>query len=93
MEHEKKLRDTLKRLEGFGWKTVPLRGKSPDAIACNKDGQLIAIEILGNRKGYDQHSWTFKGKKGLYGKLGFDDVLIEQFEYDVIDKGLRPRLF
>ena len=45
-EHELAVQEKVHELEAEGWRTFKLDRKSPDAIAI-KDGNVIAIEILG----------------------------------------------
>jgi Holliday junction resolvase len=80
--HEVELSKTLEGLRSDGWKVVNLKGKSPDAVAT-RDGELIAIEVLGMvkvAKHTYEHSWTYKGKRQLYEHLGFDELKIFTFE-------------
>lgn len=77
--HEEKLKETLNKMEKDGWKTIDLKGKSPDGIAV-KDNKIIAVEILGAtyRSGKGWHkNWSYKGKKEQYSM--FDDVVIVVF--------------
>jgi hypothetical protein len=81
-EHKVREKQVMDEYGSRGWKVINLHGSSPDLIA-SKDGNIIAIEVLGinlTRRG-KRHSWTYEGKMERYKRLGFDDVKIETFEY------------
>ena len=64
----------------MSWKTINLKGKSPDGIAL-KDNKMVAIELLGYtyRKGKGKHySKGVNLKKEDYSM--FDDVFVRTFK-------------
>jgi hypothetical protein len=75
-QHEKALVDYLAELSSQGWKTINLKGLSPDGIAM-KDNQIVAVEIL--IKGKDgKHS--ARNKRDAY--FMFDNVFVKTIERD-----------
>lgn len=82
-EHEKKLKEALADLQKQGFRALALNGKCPDGIAV-KDGKLYCVEVMGkNRKKEKKYgrSYHYKTKLKLYQGLGFDGVLMFEFEY------------
>ena len=79
-QHKEAVVNYLKQLENEGWKTINLKGKSPDGIAI-KNNKIVAIELLGytyrNGKGWHSNK-TIKNKKSDYSM--FDDVFIKSFK-------------
>ncbi len=79
-KHEKELELEIERLESQGYKVINLEDKSPDAIAI-KDGQVIAVEVLGIS--YYKKNKTWKGTFSIKQKLSiyhmFDGVIIRNF--------------
>ena len=76
--HEKGVVDFLSELREQGWKTINLKGKSPDGIAV-KDNKIVAVEILTKDK-YSSGGYHKGGKKSDY--FMFDDVFIRVIERD-----------
>ena len=80
-QHEQVLEIYLKELEQMGYKTINLKGKSPDGLAI-KDNKIIAIEVLSSYYNKKHRGWntkrTKKQKKELYSM--FDDVFIRTFK-------------
>ena len=81
--HKTSIKNTIKKYQDMGWKVVDMKGKIPDLVAM-KDGKLVCIEVLGRQQTIRglKHNWTYRQKMRSYLELGFDDVLIETFDYE-----------
>jgi len=79
--HKIAIVDYLKELEKEGWKTINLKGKSPDGIAV-KDGKVVAVEVMTYKK-HSSRKYLTNQKKSDY--FMFDDVLIRFIERINID--------
>jgi len=81
--HRQALKNTIQRYQDEGWKVVDMKGRVPDLVAM-KDGKLVCIEVLGRQQTIRglKHNWTYRQKMRAYLELGFDDVLIETFDYE-----------
>ena len=88
-QHKKAVVVYLEELRNKGWKTINLKGKSPDGIAV-KDNKIVAIELLGttHRNGKGWHSnYSISQKKSDYSM--FDEVVVKTFKRvpkDELDK-------
>ncbi len=90
-EHERVLREKAAELETEGWRVILLQGKSPDGIAVNGAGRIVAIEVVAKVP----HNATHKAGKGRYRLQGgvtfsakravyamFDDVIFATYHRD-----------
>ena len=78
-EHKKAVKNYLEELNLKGYKTINLKGKSPDGIAV-KDNQIYAVEILLRNNSSKYHSTSMKRNDYFM----FDGVLIKRIKKEDI---------